>query len=1087
MYWPIAAPRIYAATKHGQDDELQSAYEDGTAIPTQRNKSAEKEIDRDAGVAGGETGDEKARLNGNRHESARQKSEVAAGDEAAETDGTRAEKAEKDPGGQIVGITIARTGHMFITMTKSTLTVWQTKPTVAVASVLRSPKSWEEFGPNERVLLRPDSAIIVVQTAKGFLITYSLASDNDATIYRTSYPESSSSQARRKSFSGRTLQTGDDPHWGPGEGHQVRELSIQFRMVIKIDAGISQVLALDEELSVATINPPAIQRIRWTPDKDGSQHSTELLKGMAWVAKDRPVSNMVHDRRMNISTWITSDGKAYAVQRIRSGKSSERTSNAKSLFQGYGFHTPDSEQSYATVAAINARFSLIAIGCASGDVHVYMAHDYAGHIPISHKLTPPASSANHGKLTFLSYSPDGYCLFAGYEHGWTMWSVYGKPGACSFTADRPLAETNEEKWLLGVRDGFWIGGGSQLLLLGEQDNRLWILDMARSAVTGCFLAANVARSLLQTNSGFMIYRGYDFPDLAEIASENEFWNHIQVPSTYLTYQWPIRSAAISDDGRYVAVAGRRGLAHYSVTSGRWKTFEDPIAENEFTVRGGMCWHSHVLIAAVETSDAFQIRFYSRESALHPNNAMHVEALPAPIVLLVPSGNDSLLVYTFDNILYHFIINYSNTTVRLVQAGKIELQNTIRSPPRVRALSWILPEEQLENGDPHQDVFLATIVFLVDGKLVLRHPSHKENGELEFRRRIIAQNVEYYSLTRDMPALTPREENSTSPESPIRLAEVPLYYQNDLRDSLWYFDGVDMKVWTDVQDVLASASPELARELPVSVAVPVDFYPLSVALAKGTLFGVESELVQRRDTSFAFFRHATRTHLFLPPVLRHHIGQYNTPSALYLSHRYQHLDYFPHALEVLLHDVLDDEVDDPPPADQALLPSVLSFLSSFPQFLDIVVQCTRKTEVRSWETLFKHLPTAQELFERSLAEGKLKTAGGYLLVLHTLDELGGSSAQLVKLLRRAREEGDWDLCKELSRFLMALDASGQALRQALEEIGLQPPEEGGNLASRISDLSVASSHGDNGTGLGIEDVSNHSAHKEVSKANDYFSN
>jgi hypothetical protein len=715
------------------------------------------------------------------------------------------------------------------------------------------------YGPNNYVLLRPDSAIIVVQTALGYLITYSLATDNNATIFKTTYPDSSSGHARHKSLSGRPVQTGDDPHWGPGEGQRVREVSIQFRMVIKLDAGISRVLALDEELIVATINPPAIQCIRWIPDKDGSQTSTELLKGMPWVAKNHFVSDMVHDRPMNISTWITSDGKAYAVQRTRSRKTSE-SSASKSLFQGYGFHTPDSEDLCATKAAINARFSLIAIGCVNGEIHVYTARDYAGHIPLSHKLTPPASSSNPGKLTFLSYSPDGYCLFAGYERGWTMWSVYGKPGACSFTADRPIAETNEEQWLLGVHDGFWIGGGSQLLLSGEQDNRLWILDMARSAVTGCFSAANVARSLLQTNSGFMIYRGYDFPDLTEIASENEFWNHIQVPSTYLTHQWPIRSAVISNDGRYVAIAGRRGLAHYSVTSGRWKTFEDPLAENEFTVRGGMCWHQHVLVAAVESNDAFEIRVYSRESALHPSNVMHVETLPAPIVLLAPSGADSLLVYTYENTLHHYIINVSNASVRLVQVGQIALHGTIRSPPRVRALSWILPEEQLDNGDPSQDVALATVVFLVDGKLVLLQPSNKETGELKYDMRIIAHNVEYYSLTRDTPALKRREEHATPPENLAGLADVPLYYQNDLRDSLWYFDGVDMRVWTDVQDVLASASLELARELPVSVSVPVDFYPLSVQLEKGTLFGVESELVQRRDTSFAFFRHATRVSL-----------------------------------------------------------------------------------------------------------------------------------------------------------------------------------------------------------------------------------
>ncbi len=134
------------------------------------------------------------------------------------------------------------------------------------------------------------------------------------------------------------------------------------------------------------------------------------------------------------------------------------------------------------------------------------------------------------------------------------------------------------------------------------------------------------------------------------------------------------------------------------------------------------------------------------------------------------------------------------------------------------------------------------------------------------------------------------------------------------------------------------------------------------------------------------------------------------------------------------------MDDPSPPDEAVLPGVLRFLSSFPQYLDIVVQCTRKTEVRSWRTLFAYLPPPAELFEESLARGALKTAGGYLLVLHTFEELSSSSEQLIRLLRRAKDGGDYELCKELARFLVALDGSGETLREAMELVDLRSPVE-----------------------------------------------
>lgn len=74
----------------------------------------------------------------------------------------------------------------------------------------------------------------------------------------------------------------------------------------------------------------------------------------------------------------------------------------------------------------------------------------------------------------------------------------------------------------------------------------------------------------------------------------------------------------------------------------------------------------------------------------------------------------------------------------------------------------------------------------------------------------------------------------------------------------------------------------------------------------------------------------------------------------------------------------------------------------------------------------------------MQRGNLKTAGGYLLILHTFEELSSSSEQLVRLLELAKNEGDWELCKELARFLTALDESGETLREALEMVDLRTP-------------------------------------------------
>lgn len=113
--------------------------------------------------------------------------------------------------------------------------------------------------------------------------------------------------------------------------------------------------------------------------------------------------------------------------------------------------------------------------------------------------------------------------------------------------------------------------------------------------------------MLQTSEKILIYRGYDQSDIAAICQETSvLWHHVQMPTVYLVDNWPVRAVVISPDGRYVAIAGRRGLAHYSVNSGRWKTFVNEAMEQEFVVRGGMCWYQHILIAAVECDETYEV-------------------------------------------------------------------------------------------------------------------------------------------------------------------------------------------------------------------------------------------------------------------------------------------------------------------------------------------------------------------------------------------------------------------------------------------------------------------------------------------------
>jgi len=85
--------------------------------------------------------------------------------------------------------------------------------------------------------------------------------------------------------------------------------------------------------------------------------------------------------------------------------------------------------------------------------------------------------------------------------------------------------------------------------------------------------------------------------------------------------------------------------------------------------------------------------------MNHNSSLHRETVDSPVLLMSLLG-DNLLVYCLDNILYHFIIvsipsNGTNQdTPRLVQFGLINFRGIIHSPTRIRAISWMLPDERI---------------------------------------------------------------------------------------------------------------------------------------------------------------------------------------------------------------------------------------------------------------------------------------------------------------------------------------------------------------------------------------------------------
>jgi RAB6A-GEF complex partner protein 1 len=101
------------------------------------------------------------------------------------------------------------------------------------------------------------------------------------------------------------------------------------------------------------------------------------------------------------------------------------------------------------------------------------------------------------------------------------------------------------------------------------------------------------------------------------------------------------------------------------------------------------------------------------------------------------------------------------------------------------------------------------------------------------------------------------------------------------------------------------------------------------------------------------------------ILRFHLEAGQVEEAISFASHYQHLVFFAHALEILLHTVVESGAiseDAATGAEASILPSVIEFLDHFDVALDVVVGCARKTEMTRWRRLFDIVGDPKTLFE-----------------------------------------------------------------------------------------------------------------------------
>lgn len=215
-----------------------------------------------------------------------------------------------------------------------------------------------------------------------------------------------------------------------------------------------------------------------------------------------------------------------------------------------------------------------------------------------------------------------------------------------------------------------------------------------------------------------------FSDISSILSESKYWTVVQLPLAYSSTNWPIRYSAIDMNGRHLAVAGRTGLAHYSLVTKKWKLFGNETQEKDFVVTGGLMWYEDFLImgcfSLLERSD--EIRTYPRELKLDNQFSMKFR-LRAPVILL-NIYNGQLIVLTADGCLNIFHLQRSDKSLEMLLVQMIDIRRICIHPACIVSVTM----KSSDGGTSTTETFSETIILNVSGRILMLPRDGLTQGE-----------------------------------------------------------------------------------------------------------------------------------------------------------------------------------------------------------------------------------------------------------------------------------------------------------------------------------------------------------------------
>ncbi|XP_010168094.1 RAB6A-GEF complex partner protein 1 isoform X2 [Antrostomus carolinensis] len=913
----------------------------------------------------------------------------------------------------------------FAVLSPSQLSIWYCRPSVLIVSYKEISKAASQFGPYKQAEWRPDSTMIAVSTANGYILFFEIPSARDKYLYEPVYPKGSP-------------HLKGTPHYK--EEQCAPSLNLEVKKVLDLQASITSLQSMLEDLLVATADG-FLHLVHWDGMTNGRKainlctvpFSVDLQSSRAGSFlgfEGVYIRDMEYCATLDGFAVVFNDGRVGFITPMSSRFTAEQLHGvwAQDVIDG-------------TCVAVNNKYRLMAFGCANGSVQVYTIDTTTGAMQFSHKLelTPkqyPDIWNKTGPVKLIRWSPDSCVVMVTWEcGGLSLWSVFGAQLICTLGGDFAYHSDGAKKDPLKISSMSWgsegyhlwvIDGNSSSNMKPERDanneaRQFGILQFhfIKSALTVNPCMSNQEQVLLQGEDRLYLNCG----DATQAQSPRNTSAHSEHKPT--RERGPFSDGSLDSQGLSTLLGHRHWHVvqiHSTYLESNW-----PIREQNMMVTGGLAWWNDFIVLACYNLNDHQeeLRIYLRTSNLD-NAFAHITKVQA----------DTLLLSVFRDIVILFRADCS-----------ICLYSIERRPEGLNptASIQVLQEVSMSRYIPHPFLVVSVTLTSVRTETGITLKMPQQACEAESIMLNLAGQLIMLQRDRSGPQIRDKDNNPNQRKhlpfcAPVVLAQsVENVWttcrinkqKRHLLEALWLScGGAGMKVWLPLfpRD---HRKPHSFLSRRIMLPFHINIYPLAVLFEDALVLGAVNDTVlydclytqtsarEHLEVLFPFSIVERTSQIYLHHILRQLLVRNLGEQALLLAHSCATLPYFPHVLELMLHEVLEEEATSREPIPDPLLPTVAKFITEFPLFLQTVVHCARKTEYALWNYLFAAVGNPKDLFEECLMAQDLDTAASYLIILQNMEVPAVSRQHATLLFNTALEQGKWDLCRHMIRFLKAI--------------------------------------------------------------------